>query len=440
MKPNVSLWCRRLRDFFRRSSKEAPEPDLLTLFLFIFWVLFSCFFLVMFFFEFRFEFGEVGAIFSKLFGISDTEQHSAKFELLKFLGVAMGGTLVALQAFASYKRSKAMEDTANTQVEANRHTQQGQRQERLKNAIDHLGSESESIRLGGSYELFHLAQDTPEFRQVVLNILCAHVRMQTNRSPYQNTYSTQPSGEIQSLLNLLFREGHEVFGGLRIDLRKSWLNGADLREAFLMKAILAGGHLRGAVLAMARLQGAVLKHTQLQGANLWIAQLQGADLSGVGLQAANLSWANLQGANLWRAEFQGADLSRTELQGAAGGAVGLSMTLAELPFARRMREGVGQETDLSEVTFEGGLTRPDVNDFVNGLSDKGSKELQRKLKPHIGRPATHQMPEDSGAVCEVYTEKEAENWITEYETAMRVRGFATRCGIDPRSGTTARRD
>ena len=77
----------------------------------------------------------------------------AKNEILKFLGIGMGGVLLALQAMMSYKRAKALEDTANAQAEAakaqakateeqakaNENTEQGQRQERLKNAIEHLG-------------------------------------------------------------------------------------------------------------------------------------------------------------------------------------------------------------------------------------------------------------------------------------------------------------
>ena len=64
---------------------------------------------------------------------------SKKDEALKFLGISMGGVLLALQASIANRRAKAREDTAKAQVEANKNTEQGQRQERLKNAIEHLG-------------------------------------------------------------------------------------------------------------------------------------------------------------------------------------------------------------------------------------------------------------------------------------------------------------
>ena len=189
-------------------------------------------------------------IFSAL-GID--ENGEPKYEALKFLGIGMGGVLVALQALMSYKRAKAMEETANAQVKAtgeqakaNKNTEQGQRQERLRNAIEHLGHKSDSVRLGGAYELFHLVEDTESeaFRRMVFDILCAHIRRTTGESEYREAYKSKPSAEVQSLLALLFMQKHEVFKGLHINLEGSWLNGADLKEARLAKAVLTQAHLQ----------------------------------------------------------------------------------------------------------------------------------------------------------------------------------------------------
>lgn len=118
-----------------------------------------------------------------------------KNSILKFLGIGMGGILLALQALMAYRRAKALEDAANAQAaaaqaqadatkeqaKANENTEQGQRQERLKNAIEHLGHASESVRIGGTHELRLLILETeePRFRQTVQNILSAHVRRTT---------------------------------------------------------------------------------------------------------------------------------------------------------------------------------------------------------------------------------------------------------------------
>ena len=465
----------------------------------------------------------MGTIISNFLGVQDTQQSSAKFEVLKFLGLAMGGTLVALQAFASYKRSVAVENTAKAQVEANRHTEQGQRQERLKNAIEHLGSEEESVRLGGSYELFHLVRpsDAKDLRQTVLDILCAHIRTKTtekkDQDSYQSKYQSKPSAEIQSLLNLLFREKEAVFRGLHIDLQDSWLNGADLREARLSEAVLTGVYLQGAnlrkarlqwadlqraqlqdaLLPAARLQGAFLQHArlqgasledaslqyadlqnaslnnahldaaqlqganleqtrlkgarlgeawlqgadlwnaQLQGANLWDARLQGANLWNAQLQGAFLRGAQMQGANLWNAQLQGAHLEEAELRGIIchhdqfrqlpfvmepgqlrPAVRDLRFALQE-QFRERIRQGVGRDSDLSIVIFEGGMTQEAVDNLVQDFPDEEAENLRDVLRPHVGQPPSQHLPRNCHASRLPYTEEDAKRWIDEYEENVR---------------------
>ena len=360
--------------------------------------------------------------------ISDLLGLEEKHEVLKFLGIGMGGILLALQAFASHKRAKAMEDAANAQAEAtkqqakaNETTEQGLRQERLKNAIEHLGSSSASVRLGGTYELFHLAEDTKEWRQTVLDILCAHIRGTTSGKEYREQYEARPSEEVQSLLTLLFVDEPDVFEGLHINFRESWLNGAELLCAQLQSADLAKAQLRGATLSAAQLQGANLSDAQLQGANLSEAQLQGANLIAAQLQGANFSAAQLQGADLLEAQLQGADLTAAQLQGA-------DLTQAKLHgvrceregsegFAERMDKLIGQNSDLSRVTFTGGLQRDNVDSFVKCLPGEEEK-LWERLRLHINKPASSELPKDSDAITGFYTAEAAEQWIAEYNEAM----------------------
>ena len=374
-----------------------------------------------------------------------------KNPVLKFLGIGMGGVLLALQALMSYKRAKALEDTANAQAEAakaqakateeqakaNQNTEQGQRQERLKNAIEHLGHDNASVRLGGAYELFHLAEDTAEdmkdLRQTVLDILCAHIRQTTGEGEYRKKYKSKPSEEIQSLLTLLFVQEHEVFKGLRINLQGSWLQGANLKGARLEKAILAKAYLRRVHLGVAHLQGADLQHAFLQGAGLWFASLQGAHFGEASLQRAKLALASLQGADLQHAflqgaklvgaHLQGADLRLAFLQGAYFESASLQGASTQNPsdddsFAEYIRKRIDQKTDLSGVIFAGGLSREAVASIVKDLPDEEARQLREKLRFHIGKPASHELPENSGAITGAYTAEEAEQWIAEYNEAM----------------------
>ena len=408
----------------------------------------------------------------QLFGLYEWQ----KYEALKFLGIGMGGGVLALQAVIANKRAEAMEKTAKAQADAtgeqaraNKNTEQGQRQERLKNAIEHLGNASDSVRLGGAYELFHLAEDTEDLgqRQTVLDILCAHIRWTTRERKYRGTsggpeyieykekYPSNPSEEIQSLLTLLFVQEHKVFvfTGRDIKLQRSWLNGSNLNQARLEKAHLEGTQLQGAYLIKARLQGAHLMQAQLheaqlgvaqlqgaqlfeaqlqgahlikaclQGAELFGAQLQGAQLVGARLQGAELMGAQLQGAQLGVARLQGADLEKAQLQGAQLGKARLHGASSNMEyfyesFEASINKRIGQKSDLDGVIFAGGLTQEDVDCMCSGLSDGAANELQEKLREHIGESESYGVPEDSGTIRGTYTKEEAAQWIAEYKTAL----------------------
>ena len=190
----------------------------------------------------------------QLLGLGLSEENE-KNKILTFLGIGMGGILLALQAVIANTRAKAMEDAANAQAEANRNTERGQRQERFKNAIEHLGHNSDSVRLGSAYELFHLVQDNKDLRQTIMDILCAHIRRTTGEKKYREDYPSKPSEEVQSLLTLLFVQEYKVFKDCHINLQGSWLNGARLERARFRGATLDEIYLQGAFLTEAHLQG-----------------------------------------------------------------------------------------------------------------------------------------------------------------------------------------
>ncbi len=344
-----------------------------------------------------------------------------KYGTLRALGFGMGGILVVLQFLVANRRAHAMEETAKAQAratqeqaKANENTGRGQRQERMKNAIEHLGNASDSVRLGGTYELFHLAEDAEDLgqRQAVLDILCAHIRWTTRELKYRKKHQEEPSEEIQSLLTLLFVQEHKVFRGLRIDLQKSWLNGSNLSRARLEKAVLAGAQLHGAQLREARLYGAQLFEAQLHGAYLVGAQLHGADLFRAQLHGAYLFEAQFHGTDLLRAQFHEAQLRGAQLHGA-------SSHLGDLdaPFETVINKRICKCSDLSGAVFAGGLTQEDVDSIGKGLPDEAANALRERLVAHIGRLESHELPENSGAIRGAYTKEDAAQWIAEYKTA-----------------------
>ena len=264
--------------------------------------------------------------------------------LAQFIGYLIGGLLLLRQIEISGQRATAAEETAKAMQKTARSTEKGNIDERFKNAIQHLGHQSASIRLGGIYALHHIAQEVDEYRERVFEILCAHIRETTTHETYEpriikpdqeKPEQEKPTIEIQSILNLLFIKAsgggiyeHEQFAanlenanlvGASLDmanLRRSDLQGADLQGADLLYADLQRADLRKADLRKAYLSDADLQRAYLQEANLQEAGLQIADLQRADLRKADLQRADLQGAYLQKADLLGANLQEAKLQGA----------------------------------------------------------------------------------------------------------------------------
>ena len=354
-----------------------------------------------------------------------------KFRILERVGVAMGGMLLAIGVAIAHQRAKAMEEAAKAQAEANKGAEDGRRQERLKNAIEHLGHDSDSVRLGGAYELFHLARDTEDLRQTVLDILCAHIRRTTGEKEYRSKCKSKPSEEVQSLLTLLFVKDHEIFKGCDIDLQGSWLNGANLSrarlknakmdriymrgatldDAYLVGARLIAAELQGARFVSSYLPGAHMSDACLQGANLGVSHLRGVDFFGAHLEGANLNYAQMQGANLAFAFLQEAHIYSTNLQGVT------SKNHMQQDFSDHIKGSIEQHSDLGGVIFGGGLTKEDIAKLVEILPDENAGIL-KKLELHIDVSPCHNLPKDSYAITGPYTKEAAKKWIEEYNNAI----------------------
>ena len=333
-----------------------------------------------------------------------------KKEVIEFIGIGIAGLIGLFNVLAVLKRVVAQEKIAEAQLKnasaqlENNKSQEKIAEAHLKNAsaqlknnenqqqiikaqhdsneqkafndaIINLGSDKESVRLGGIYNLYKMAINKPAETENISEILCAHVRNTTQEEDYRKKYSKKPLNEIQSLLNILSRKKENPFKEIRLDLSSAYLRGAnlieaqlqgaDLRSAQLEGADLRGAQLQGAYLWLTRLQEAILSKAQLEGAylreaqlqrvNLWSAKLQGAYLWLAQLQEAHLYNVQLQGAHLDRAQLQGADLIRAQLQGAnldRAQLQGVDLKLAQLQRANLSKAQL-QGADLSGAQLEG---------------------------------------------------------------------------------------
>ncbi|UBZ15255.1 hypothetical protein LDL77_05960 [Flagellimonas marinaquae] len=109
-------------------------------------------------------------------------------EITKLIINIIGGIVVIFGLRAALIRAKASQNSVEIQSKSidNQTTQiklstQSQTNEVFKNAVEHLGSEKESIVLGGIYELHFIATENPsKYAEIVSNILCSKIRTEAS--------------------------------------------------------------------------------------------------------------------------------------------------------------------------------------------------------------------------------------------------------------------
>jgi hypothetical protein len=250
--------------------------------------------------------------------------------------------------------------------------QQGQVTERFTRAIDQLGHPELDVRLGGIYALERIANDSPNDRTTIAEVLTAFVR---GHAPWPSRLPGQyradapieqvpelpaRAPDVQAALTVLARRQPlpKLRGRLDLeasDLRKARLEDANLQDASLAKAnlqeaILDAADLQGAILYNVNLQGAVLADAKLQQPSFDGAKLQGARLERAQLQDAIFDGANLHGADLERAQLQGAHLEHVQLRGAQLDVADLQGANLEqrprLPSASRASTSPNQQAEI----------------------------------------------------------------------------------------------
>ncbi len=234
-----------------------------------------------------------------------------KKETIQFIGFGISGLIGFIAVISLTRRSNALD-------EQNKLVEKGHAQDRFKLAIDHLGNiNNQTIRIASFYELYNLACDNENLRQDILEVLCAHLRKTTRTKIYQNSEAKdEPTEEMQSLLDVLFKKQKNTLGYLSANLQKIYLVGANLDNAHLENANLSEARLENAILSEAHLENANLSKAHLENANLSEAHLENALLSEAHLENANLSKAHLENANLSEAHLENANLSKAHLENA----------------------------------------------------------------------------------------------------------------------------
>ena len=285
--------------------------------------------------------------------------------------------------------------------------------ERFNSAITLLGSSETSARTGAVYALHELALEEEKYRQQIVQILCSHIRSKTNEVAYQETHEEHPSNEIQTTLNLLFKE-HErglytqdfakVAGFPRADLSHAYLVRASFKEAQCHEAEFWYAQCQGANFQSAQCQEASFRFTQCQGANFVYAQCQGvkfwyaqcqADFGVAQCQGANFLGAQCQGANFFNAGCEGVIFGDAQCQGANFlGAQCQGAYASKGHSLQTLSSRIGKKTEFDFLQLEGeiaGNVIKNIENSKNYLGDKYEK-IQKIIQDNTGKKTEYGVP------------------------------------------------
>jgi hypothetical protein len=108
-------------------------------------------------------------------------QNDARTTLLQGLAAVLVLTGAGIGASVTLRQVRATRDQIRETATASRNqlklSEQGQVTDRYTNAVGQLGHEKAPVRLGALYSLERLAQDNPEYRPTVVDVVCAYLRM-----------------------------------------------------------------------------------------------------------------------------------------------------------------------------------------------------------------------------------------------------------------------
>lgn len=177
-----------------------------------------------------------------------------------------------------------------------------QRADRFAKAIERIGDNSETVRVGAVYSLWSVCLEAETYWPTVEQVLCALLR---ERAKTDATLTA----DVQAAATVVGGRPSRPAGarGLPLDLRNVNLAGANLARANLERVRLDNAILNGANLTDVKFRRASLTETKFGGADLASAELIEADLSRASL---------IEGANLWQTVFTGATISDCDFGGA----------------------------------------------------------------------------------------------------------------------------
>lgn len=171
----------------------------------------------------------------------DLEKERIKLhdEMRKTIAQVIGGAFFVLGLFVTY-------NTFELNRQGHELSREGQVTERFSKAVELLGSEDLSVRLGGLYALERIAKDSPKDHSTIMQILSAYIREKSkeNREKNKNIRPVQKKIDVNEI-NILTDVSQAAFIIYRRDTQNDserqtfdW-EGANIKNLNLNYALLS---------------------------------------------------------------------------------------------------------------------------------------------------------------------------------------------------------
>ena len=193
------------------------------------------------------------------------------------------------------------------------------RDTRFSSGVELLGNQNESARIGGAYNLYFLANEYPnEYLNPVCEILCAHIRTITSSKEYQETYKEKASNEIQTIINMLFREkndkGNFIFNECNKNLAGTFLFGVNFSKAKINKVNFLYAQISTVKYTNGSFQNTILSDVVFFHSTLRDVFFTNAILNNVSFSYSQLSNINFEFAQLSKINFNNAQLNKVDFK------------------------------------------------------------------------------------------------------------------------------
>jgi len=245
-------------------------------------------------------------------GIDAKERAKVGIELIRLMATIIGGVAIFWNIVLSRRQLAASQEQNIT--------------DRFSKAVEQLGHEKASVRIGGIYALARIAHDSSKDHWMIMEVLTAFVR--DRRGLAGAGFSTQPKNfdkDVQSAASVIGRRNTSQDP----DDALLYLNYNDLRGVAFSDTDYSYAQFHGSDLREANFNRCKLQSTRFWKSNLAESRFRDADLSN-----ADLVEADLRGADLQNCILQGADLRKANLEEVKG------LTVDQVQSANNWKEAI----------------------------------------------------------------------------------------------------